>query len=168
MHPGCIMAPPATSRLRHEILVGIWAPSSPPPEPPLHVFFSYKHRPTSLSARGLIPGRLCPARAGTYCVCLPTDRHTTPAIRSGPGPSNTPCLSLLHASRLAVLLEEAPLPAALYACRACSHHRVRPSPPHTLVPVSAPGQTYTLFTIAANAEPRDRAVSSGPWSSYDV
>lgn len=107
-----------------------WSASGPlvaSPEPPLHVFFSYstvQHRP---GTRGLIPGRLCPAREGDQR--LPTERHTTPVLLSGPGPSNTSCLSLLHASRLAVLLEEAPLPAALYACRACSRHRVRPPPP---------------------------------------
>lgn len=165
MHPGCTMAPPASSRLRQEILVGIWAPRRLPRAPPSRLLL-VQHRPTSLGSRGLIPGRLYPAREGDQR--LPTDRHTTPVLLSGPGPSTTSCLSLLHASRLAVLLEEAPLPAALYACRACSRHRVRPSPPHTLVPVSAPGQTYTLSTIAANTEPRDRAVSSGPWSSYDV
>lgn len=107
-----------------------WSASGPlvaSPEPPFTSLLLVQHRPTSLATRGLIPGRLYPAREGDQR--LPTGRHTTPVLLSGPGPSNTSCLSLLHASRLAVLLEEAPLPAALYACRACSRHRVRPSPP---------------------------------------
>lgn len=54
-----------------------WSASGPlvaSPEPPFTSLLLVQHRPTSLATRGLIPGRLYPAREGDQR--LPTDRQT--------------------------------------------------------------------------------------------
>lgn len=145
-----------------------WSASGPlvaSPEPPFTSLLLVQHRPTSLATRGLIPGRLYPAREGDQR--LPTDRHTTPVLLSRPGPSNTSCLSPFMRPVLRFFWERPRYQPHFMLAGPVLVIAFAPLLPYP-GPCSAPGQTYTLFTIAANTEPRDRAVSSGPWSSYDV
>lgn len=61
MHPSCIMAPPASSRLRQEILVGIWAPRRLPRAPPSRLLLvQHRTAPPRNSRPDPWPALSCP------------------------------------------------------------------------------------------------------------